>query len=298
MVAEMHGELIEFNERLHRALVAKEALVSQMRQELIDLRGPGVLTFADVLTCTAAAQRIGPGLSLGPSQSAVVEETPTVIRASKWQLPSSDEAVVQLVVAGTDVCVWRPLRTGNEGDPKEGEASLCTTPLTWVLMLLLGRAPKQRRKSWVRRERENFFTDAAQKLTLSGSLHTLAYAAPGVFAPGRSRNPGCSVSPALRSAFPCTRIQPPDSPDHRPDGELPSLQGRGEAKEDHAYSCSVLRGTKEKATSQRCVLRDSPGPQEVTRMFVASINRKLIFFLENLCRTLLTLPEYEVKPAF
>ncbi|XP_053785236.1 sorting nexin-29 isoform X4 [Desmodus rotundus] len=39
-VAEMHGELIEFNERLHRALVAKETLVSQMRQELIDLRGP------------------------------------------------------------------------------------------------------------------------------------------------------------------------------------------------------------------------------------------------------------------
>ncbi|XP_014108203.1 PREDICTED: sorting nexin-29 [Pseudopodoces humilis] len=39
-VAEMHGELIEFNERLHRALMAKEALVFQMRQELIDLRGP------------------------------------------------------------------------------------------------------------------------------------------------------------------------------------------------------------------------------------------------------------------
>nr|XP_045017509.1 sorting nexin-29 [Jaculus jaculus] len=39
-VAEMHGELIEFNERLHRALLAKEALVSHMRQELIDLRGP------------------------------------------------------------------------------------------------------------------------------------------------------------------------------------------------------------------------------------------------------------------
>uniref|UniRef100_A0A8D0GUA2 Sorting nexin 29 n=1 Tax=Sphenodon punctatus TaxID=8508 RepID=A0A8D0GUA2_SPHPU len=45
-VAEMHGELIEFNERLHRALMAKEALVSQMRQELIDLRGlvPGYLS--------------------------------------------------------------------------------------------------------------------------------------------------------------------------------------------------------------------------------------------------------------
>ncbi|XP_075422251.1 sorting nexin-29 isoform X7 [Ascaphus truei] len=39
-VAEMHGELIEFNERLHRALIAKEVLVSQMRHELIDLRGP------------------------------------------------------------------------------------------------------------------------------------------------------------------------------------------------------------------------------------------------------------------
>lgn len=43
----MHGELIEFNERLHRALMAKEALVSQMRQELIDLRGP-VSVYYDV----------------------------------------------------------------------------------------------------------------------------------------------------------------------------------------------------------------------------------------------------------
>ncbi|XP_078274432.1 sorting nexin-29 isoform X2 [Rhinoraja longicauda] len=39
-VAEMHGELMEFNERLHRSLLAKEAVISQMRQELIDLRGP------------------------------------------------------------------------------------------------------------------------------------------------------------------------------------------------------------------------------------------------------------------
>ncbi|XP_041133995.1 sorting nexin-29-like isoform X2 [Polyodon spathula] len=39
-VAEMHGELIEFNERLYRSLMAKDHLVSQMRQELIDLRGP------------------------------------------------------------------------------------------------------------------------------------------------------------------------------------------------------------------------------------------------------------------
>ncbi|XP_040214465.1 sorting nexin-29 [Rana temporaria] len=39
-VAQMHGELIEFNERLHLTLLTKEALVLQMRQELIDLRGP------------------------------------------------------------------------------------------------------------------------------------------------------------------------------------------------------------------------------------------------------------------
>ncbi|XP_047015374.1 sorting nexin-29 isoform X2 [Ictalurus punctatus] len=39
-VAEMHGELIEFNERLYRLLMAKDNLIGQMRQELIDLRGP------------------------------------------------------------------------------------------------------------------------------------------------------------------------------------------------------------------------------------------------------------------
>ncbi|KAM9772879.1 sorting nexin-29 isoform 2-T2 [Syngnathus typhle] len=39
-VAEMHGELIEFNERLYRTLMAKDHLIGQMRQELIELRGP------------------------------------------------------------------------------------------------------------------------------------------------------------------------------------------------------------------------------------------------------------------
>uniref|UniRef100_A0AAR2KJU3 Sorting nexin 29 n=1 Tax=Pygocentrus nattereri TaxID=42514 RepID=A0AAR2KJU3_PYGNA len=39
-VAEMHGELIEFNERLYCSLMAKDNLIGQMRQELIDLRGP------------------------------------------------------------------------------------------------------------------------------------------------------------------------------------------------------------------------------------------------------------------
>ncbi|XP_006818443.1 sorting nexin-29-like [Saccoglossus kowalevskii] len=39
-VAEMHGELMEFNDRLHRQLIAKELLVQKMKGELVDLRGP------------------------------------------------------------------------------------------------------------------------------------------------------------------------------------------------------------------------------------------------------------------
>ena len=39
-VAEMHGELMEFNERLHRTLQTKEAILRRLRDELIDLRGP------------------------------------------------------------------------------------------------------------------------------------------------------------------------------------------------------------------------------------------------------------------
>ncbi|KAK3857060.1 hypothetical protein Pcinc_036671 [Petrolisthes cinctipes] len=39
-VAEMHGELMEFNERLHRLLRLREAQVKQLREQLIELRGP------------------------------------------------------------------------------------------------------------------------------------------------------------------------------------------------------------------------------------------------------------------
>lgn len=39
-VAEMHGELMEFNELLHRQLNAKETLLKRLQGELIDLRGP------------------------------------------------------------------------------------------------------------------------------------------------------------------------------------------------------------------------------------------------------------------
>ena len=39
-VAEMHGELMEFNERLHKLLRMREAQVRRLRDELIDLRGP------------------------------------------------------------------------------------------------------------------------------------------------------------------------------------------------------------------------------------------------------------------
>ena len=36
----MHGELMEFNELIHRQLNAKEALLKRLQGELIDLRGP------------------------------------------------------------------------------------------------------------------------------------------------------------------------------------------------------------------------------------------------------------------
>lgn len=39
-VAEMHGELMEFNERLHRLLRHRESQVRNLRQQLVDLRGP------------------------------------------------------------------------------------------------------------------------------------------------------------------------------------------------------------------------------------------------------------------
>lgn len=98
------------------------------------------------------------------------------------------------------------------------------------------------------------------------SLHILVYAAPGVFATERPRNPGCSVSPAMGSAFLCTHILTPEPPDCRPDDEPPSLQGQGEANEDnHTYLCSMLEGIRKKAPLQRCVLQGSPGLQEGTR---------------------------------
>lgn len=39
-VAEMHGELMEFNERLHRLLLFRECTIRRLREELTDLRGP------------------------------------------------------------------------------------------------------------------------------------------------------------------------------------------------------------------------------------------------------------------
>ncbi|ESO83973.1 hypothetical protein LOTGIDRAFT_108564 [Lottia gigantea] len=39
-VAEMHGELMEFNELLHRQINCKEAVIRNLKEELTDLRGP------------------------------------------------------------------------------------------------------------------------------------------------------------------------------------------------------------------------------------------------------------------
>lgn len=42
-VAEMHGELMEFNEMLHRQLNSKEGLIRRLQGELVDLRGPVIV---------------------------------------------------------------------------------------------------------------------------------------------------------------------------------------------------------------------------------------------------------------
>lgn len=39
-VAEMHGELIEFNEHLQKNVQIKDAVITRMREELVHLRGP------------------------------------------------------------------------------------------------------------------------------------------------------------------------------------------------------------------------------------------------------------------
>ena len=39
-VAEMHGELLEFNEHLQKVLHGKDVLIRRLREELVDLRGP------------------------------------------------------------------------------------------------------------------------------------------------------------------------------------------------------------------------------------------------------------------
>lgn len=39
-VAEMHGELMEFNDRLHKLIQLKEDMIKRLERELTDLRGP------------------------------------------------------------------------------------------------------------------------------------------------------------------------------------------------------------------------------------------------------------------
>lgn len=39
-VAEMHGELVEFNERLQKVILQKDAMIRRLREELIEVRGP------------------------------------------------------------------------------------------------------------------------------------------------------------------------------------------------------------------------------------------------------------------
>ena len=51
----MHGELMEFNDMLHRQLNAREALIRQYKQELVELRGP--VSTVNLLSCGFPSKR-------------------------------------------------------------------------------------------------------------------------------------------------------------------------------------------------------------------------------------------------
>ncbi|XP_071250151.1 sorting nexin-29-like isoform X2 [Salvelinus alpinus] len=95
-VAEMHGELIEFNERLYRSLMAKDHLIIQMKQELIDLRGPvpGDLSqtsddpsLSDFETCTSVSWTTS-GMSTDATQNSG-RSTTTYAHNSHRSTPSA-----------------------------------------------------------------------------------------------------------------------------------------------------------------------------------------------------------------
>lgn len=51
-VSEMHGELVEFNEHLYRVIQQKDSIISRLRDELIELRGPVRVTLLWAWTCS------------------------------------------------------------------------------------------------------------------------------------------------------------------------------------------------------------------------------------------------------
>jgi sorting nexin-29 len=55
VVLEMHGEMIEFNQHLLRAVQGKESVIQRMREELIDLRGPLPHDDADEDACSSVS---------------------------------------------------------------------------------------------------------------------------------------------------------------------------------------------------------------------------------------------------
>ncbi|KAJ9593047.1 hypothetical protein L9F63_027708, partial [Diploptera punctata] len=90
-VAEMHGELMEFNDRLHRLLQQKDVALRRLREELVDLRGPlpdDVATSDDDLTARALVNIWIPSAFLTGGSSDVhhVYQVYIRIRDDEWNI--------------------------------------------------------------------------------------------------------------------------------------------------------------------------------------------------------------------
>jgi sorting nexin-29 len=77
-VAEMHGELIEFNEYLQKQVQLKDLCIQRMREELIDLRGPlpaDDLEEVDAVSMAASGESVfgdSSSVASGPSSRALL----------------------------------------------------------------------------------------------------------------------------------------------------------------------------------------------------------------------------------
>ena len=92
-LAEMHGELIEFNEHLRRAGAAKDAVIAKMREELEELRGP---LPADEAAEQQATEQAGGEAAVSASDSADAVSVVSGSSSAVIGVPSATRALIHL----------------------------------------------------------------------------------------------------------------------------------------------------------------------------------------------------------